>query len=152
MTAQAFAQFGAWTWITLGIALLGLELLVPGSFLMWLGLAALGVGLVAFLLDLSWQMELVVFGVLALTFLFFGRRFFARRGDSSTDTPNLNDRAATHLGKQMVLGEPLSGGTGRVKLGDTMWRIEGPDLPAGTRVEVKATRGATLQVEPVQAP
>lgn len=147
MITQLLAQAGDWTWIILGLILLGLELLVPGIFFLWLGLAALGVGLVALVVDISWQIELVLFGVLAVLFILAGRRFFAHHGDETTDAPGLNERASVHLGRQITLEEPLVGGTGRVKLGDTMWRIEGPDLPVGTRVEVKSARGATLQVE-----
>lgn len=117
---------------------------------MWLGLAALGVGAIAFFTDLSWQTEFVLFGVLALVFVIAGRRFFARQGDETTDTPGLNERGKSHLGREITLAEPLVGGTGRVKIGDTMWRIEGPDLPAGARVRVSAVRGAMLEVEHVQ--
>ena len=152
MIEQLFEQAGDWTWIILGLVMLALELLMPGTFLMWLGLAALGVGLVALLIDLSWQVEIVLFGVLAVLFVLAGRRFFARHGDETTDAPGLNERASAYLGRQITLEEPLVGGTGRVKLGDTLWRVEGPDLPAGTRVEVKSARGATLQVEKAPGP
>ena len=149
MIAESFSQFGSWTWITLGIALLGLELAVPGVVVMWLGLAAIAVGAIGFFHELSWQIELVLFAALALMFIFAGRRFFARHGDETTDTPGLNERGKSHLGKQLTLGEPLVNGSGRVKIGDTMWRIEGPDLPAGAKVRVHEVRGATLLVEHV---
>lgn len=149
MITQSFAQLGEWTWITLGIALLGFELVMPGTVFMWLGIAAIGVGLVAFFNDMSWQVELALFGVFALTSLVVGRRFFSRSADETTDTPDLNQRGERHVGREMTLDEPLVGGTGRVKIGDTLWRVEGPDLAAGTRVKVTETRGATLLVEPV---
>lgn len=86
---------------------LGLELLAPGTFFMWLGLAALGVGAIAFFTDLSWQTEFVLFGVLALVFVIAGRRFFARQGDETTDTPGLNERGKSHLGREKIsLAEP----------------------------------------------
>ncbi|MEO0385657.1 MAG: NfeD family protein [Pseudomonadota bacterium] len=144
---EAFSELGEWTWITLGIALLGLELLAPGVFFMWLGIAAIAVGLVAFFNDMSWQVELILFAVFALTSIIAGRRFFARQGDETTDAPGLNERGKSYLGREITLDEPLVGGRGRVKLGDTLWRVEGPDLPAGARVRVAGARGATLQVE-----
>jgi hypothetical protein len=148
MIAESFSQFGSWTWITLGIALLGLELAVPGVVFMWLGLAALGVGAIGFFHDLSWQIELVLFAVLATMFVIAGRRFFARRGDETTDAPGLNERGKTHEGKDLTLSEPIVNGAGRVKIGDTLWRIEGPDLPAGTKVKVVEARSGTLVVAP----
>jgi membrane protein implicated in regulation of membrane protease activity len=147
MIIELLTRAGDWTWIILGLILLGLELLAPGTFFMWLGLAALGVGVIALLVDLAWQLEVLLFGVFALAFIFAGRQFFARSGDESTDTPGLNERGKMHLGRELTLEEPLVGGTGRVKLGDTMWRIEGPDLPAGARVRVTDVRGATLLVD-----
>ncbi|GAB5510240.1 MAG: NfeD family protein [Hyphomicrobiales bacterium] len=146
-----FAQLGDWTWIVIGLALLGLEVLVPGSFFMWLGLAALGVGAVAFFFDASWHVELLLFGVLALAFIIAGRRFFAQRGDESNDTPGLNARAEAFVGREVILEEPLASGIGRVKLGDTLWRVEGDDAPAGTKLMVISARGGTLQVAPVDS-
>lgn len=152
MITQMFAQLGSWTWFVIGIALLALEIMAPGSFFMWLGLAALGVGVLTFFVDPSWHVELLVFGALALVFILAGRRFFARRGDENNDTPGLNARADAFIGKHVTLEEPLAGGTGRVKLGDTLWRVEGDDAPAGTKLKVVSARGATLQVEPLEPP
>jgi hypothetical protein len=151
MITQMFAQLGDWTWIVIGLLLLGLEVLVPGSFFMWLGLAALGVGAITFFVDPSWHIELLLFGVLALLFIVAGRKFFALRGDETNDTPGLNARADAFVGREVVLDEPLAGGTGRVKLGDTLWRVEGADAPAGARLKVIGARGATLQVAPVDS-
>lgn len=147
MITQMFAQLGNWTWVVIGLVLLGLEVMVPGSFFMWLGLAALGVGVVTFFVDPGWHVELLLFGALALVFLVAGRRFFARRGDETNDTPGLNARADGFIGREVTLEEPLTGGTGRVKLGDTLWRVEGTDAPAGTKLKVVGARGGTLQVE-----
>ena len=41
MMSSCFSSLGPWAWIVLGLALMGLELLAPGVFLLWLGLAAL---------------------------------------------------------------------------------------------------------------
>ena len=42
-----FASLGAWNWLIFGLALMILELLAPGVFMFWLGLAALLAGLLA---------------------------------------------------------------------------------------------------------
>ena len=151
MITQALTQLGNWAWPALGLVLLALELVAPGTFFMWLGLAALAVGAIAFFVDLGWQIELVLFGVLALVFVILGRRYFARRGDNNTDTPGLNARATSFVGRELTLHEPLVDGTGRVKIGDTLWRVEGPDMPAGTRARVTSARGGPLQVDRLEA-
>ncbi|RTL74492.1 MAG: NfeD family protein, partial [Bradyrhizobiaceae bacterium] len=37
---------------------------------------------------------------------------------------------------------------GTIKLGDTVWRVEGPALEAGTRVKIENADGARLRVGP----
>ena len=43
--------------------------------------------------------------------------------------------------------EPISGGEGRVRVGDSVWTARGPDAPAGARVRIIRAEGATLWVE-----
>jgi membrane protein implicated in regulation of membrane protease activity len=40
------------------------------------------------------------------------------------------------IGKTGVVLDAISGGQGRIKVGETTWRATGPDLPAGTKVKV----------------
>ena len=56
----------AWGWIVLGLVLIGLELIAPGIFLIWLGLAAVLTGLLDAALGLSWQTALLIFAALAV--------------------------------------------------------------------------------------
>ncbi|MDU6750012.1 MAG: methyltransferase domain-containing protein, partial [Bradyrhizobium sp.] len=46
--SDMFVTLGTWNWLIFGIILMALELLAPGVFLFWLGLAALLVGLLSF--------------------------------------------------------------------------------------------------------
>ena len=46
----------------------------------------------------------------------------------------------------MPLGAPIVDGRGRLKVDDTVWLVEGPDLPAGTRVEVTGVDNTLLRV------
>jgi len=39
-------------------------------------------------------------------------------------------------------------GRGSVHAGDTIWRVEGAALPAGTRVKIVGVDGTVLKVEP----
>ncbi len=52
-----------------------------------------------------------------------------------------------HIGEEIVLNEPISDGFGRVPIGDTVWRVAGPDLPAGRKVRIVGHDGAVLKVE-----
>jgi membrane protein implicated in regulation of membrane protease activity len=138
-------QLGPWLWIIAGLILLGLELLAPGVFLIWFGLAALATGLFAFVTDFGWQADVIVFVVLAVVLVIVGRRYFSGAGQS--EQPLLNQRAVRHVGTTHTLAGPIVDGQGRIHIDDTNWRIEGPDLPSGTRVRIVAADGAVLKVE-----
>jgi membrane protein implicated in regulation of membrane protease activity len=60
--------------------------------------------------------------------------------------PGLNRRAEQLIGSEAALDEPIENGVGRIRLGDTVWRVRGPDLPAGEKVRVVAVEGALLDV------
>lgn len=145
------SDLGPWAWLIGGVILLALELVLPGSFLMWLGLAAIVVGVASFAVGISWQVAWISFAVLAIVLLLVGRHFFAPNR-SKSDRPHLNERGQAMIGRQMTLDEPIADGQGRVKIGDTFWRVQGPDLAAGTRVEVSDTDGSALIVLPANRP
>jgi membrane protein implicated in regulation of membrane protease activity len=70
MIASIAAELGPWSWWIIGLVFLGLEILIPGVFLLWVGLAAMVVGVLSFPLwgtaFWGWQVQLLVFAVLAL--------------------------------------------------------------------------------------
>jgi len=64
-----------------------------------------------------------------------GRRYFAR-DNRPGEQPFLNDRAARLVGGTYVLTKPIVDGHGQIKVDDTNWRVTGPDLPSGSKVQV----------------
>jgi membrane protein implicated in regulation of membrane protease activity len=68
---------------------------------------------------------------------------------SRSDLPDLNCRAAQLIGRSFVVEEVIEGGRGKVRVGDTLWAVEGPDLPAGAEVRVTAVNATLLRVEQV---
>ncbi|WP_425256222.1 NfeD family protein [Microbaculum marinisediminis] len=148
---ELIASLGYWNWWILGIVLLCVELVAPGTFMLWFGAAALVVGLLSLLIDWSWQAQFVTFGVLSIASVGLSR-FFLRRKPSEGEAPFLNRRAEAIVGRGFVLTEPIVNGRGRLSIDDTVWRIEGPDLPTGTPVTVSAARGSRLVVRQSDAP
>lgn len=150
MLIQFFAELGGWNWILLGCVLLALEIVVPGVFLLWIGIAGLLTGALALQLTgvswFGWQAQVVLFLVLSLLSAYGGSRIMkSREGDN--DQPLLNQRADQLVGRTAILEEPIAQGFGRVRMDDTMWRVSGPDLPTGARVRVSGADGSTLRVE-----
>ncbi len=141
----------AYGWFTLGLLLLVAEVLVPGIFLMWFGGAALLTGMVDWLFpELPWQGQLLVFSVFSVVLVFGVRPFIGLELNKESDRPNLNRRLHSLIGQTATLTRPIVNGHGEVKIGDTLWRVTGPDLPRGTRVKVVAVdeRTLSLTVEP----
>lgn len=142
---EFIASYGAWSWVAAGLVMLGLELVLPGGVLIWLGGAALVTGGLSLLVNIYWPLQFVVFGVLALAAIWLWLR--TRKQEQPTDRPFLNRRAERFIGHEAVLDEPIRDGEGRIAVGDTTWRVTGPDLPAGARVRVVDAEGAVLTVE-----
>ncbi|RTL51873.1 MAG: NfeD family protein [Bradyrhizobiaceae bacterium] len=136
---------GNWIWAIVGIVLMGLETLAPGVFLLWFGIAAMIVGILSFFIASSWQSQLLIFAVLSAAMVPLWRRF-GRPSASETDKPFLNRRTAGLVGRVLTLEKPIVDGIGTVRIDDTIWRVEGPDAPAGSRVRIEQADGARLRV------
>jgi membrane protein implicated in regulation of membrane protease activity len=139
-------EYGAWSWLIIGLILLGLELVLPGGVFVWLGIAAIVTALIRFVVPMDWPHQIGVFGILGLMSLLFWLRVVRAHGGNGSDRPLLNRRAERHVGEEIVLTEPIAGGFGRVPIGDTFWRVAGPDLPAGRRIRVVGHDGPVLRV------
>jgi membrane protein implicated in regulation of membrane protease activity len=144
------AGLGVWNWFILGAILLGLEALLPGSFMLWFGLSAISVGLISLAVAWSWQAQLVAFSVLSIGSIVVWRKLSPPRPDEAPPQPFLNRRAEGFAGRVFTLERPIVDGSGSVRIGDTIWLVRGPDAPAGSRVKVTGADGGTLLVAPEQ--
>jgi membrane protein implicated in regulation of membrane protease activity len=143
---SAVASFGHWNWFIAGGILLAVEVIAPGTFMLWLGLAALLVGVISLVIDWSWQAQFIAFAVFAIAFLPLWHRV-SRRVAKPGDQPFLNRRQEAFVGQVFVLDKPIVNGVGTIRVGDTVWRVTGPDSAAGNRVKVTRADGAMLVVE-----
>jgi membrane protein implicated in regulation of membrane protease activity len=136
-----------WHWWILGLVLLVAEMLSPtGFFLLWIGVAAILVGAVSWLVPaLGWEVEMILFGVLSVASFFAWRRL--RPAPVDSDQPSLNRRGHSYVGRTFTLASPIVNGIGKLHVDDSQWRISGADVPAGTQVRVVAADGSTLRVE-----
>ena len=144
------AGFGPWTWLTLGAALLVIEVITPGTFVLWwLGISAILVGLMSLLIDLAWQLELIAFALLTLV-LALAWWALGGRAKASVDRSFLNRRTEAFIGRVFTVETPITDGRGTVRIDDTVWRVSGPDCPAGSRVKVARVDGPLLMVETIE--
>jgi inner membrane protein len=144
--SEMFTTLGTWNWLIFGVILMALELIAPGVFLFWLGLAALLVGLLSFAIHPSWEAQILMFAAFAAAAVPLWRRI-ARSGSTvSKSNPFLNKRADALVGRVFTLEKPIIDGAGTVRIDDTIWRVAGPDAPAGSRVRIVRADGASLTV------
>ena len=137
-----------WHWWILAAIFAGIEILAPGVFFIWLGAAAALTGVIALIIPgLGWELEALIFAVLAVVTVVYWRNRIKKSAGADDPASLLNRRGAQMIGRTAVLSEPIQNGRGKAKIDDTMWRVEGLDLPAGTQVKVTGVDGAILKVE-----
>ena len=133
-------------WLVAGLALMLLEVVAPGVFLMWIGLAALGTGLVTQFASPGFAMQVVVFAVLAAASVVAGLRFRTPRKANALNTP-----ASGLVGREATALE-FHGRHGRVRVGDSDWNARmasGAEAPAPhAMLRVVGVDGTTLVVGP----
>lgn len=134
-------------WWLLALVLIGAEMLAPGYFLLWIGIAAGLMGIVTWIVPTMPALgQAVLFGALSIAACAAYWRFLRPLAEQRDDQPLLNRRGAQLVGQRFVLSEAIVNGRGKVKVGDGSWLASGPDLPAGSEVEVVAVDGTTLSV------
>jgi membrane protein implicated in regulation of membrane protease activity len=145
---MSFDLVGPWGWIVAGIVLVGVEVFAPGAFMMWLGIAAIITGVIAFAIPLPWEWAGLIFAALAVAAVFVGRQ--ANRKKSESDSGEfINNRGQALVGRVFLLDGPLENGTGRVRVDDSVWHVQGADAPSGARVRVIGIEGSSLKVVPI---
>jgi membrane protein implicated in regulation of membrane protease activity len=131
-------------WLIAGVVLLCLELLAPGIFLMWFGLAAIAVAITVYALALSLPTQLLAFAVFSLIAGVFGWRWYRRA--VAHDRGPVMEPGSVYLGQVATVVEPLRHGRGKVRLHDSLWLAEGKDADTGATVRVTGQHGSVLRV------
>ncbi|TDR93965.1 NfeD family protein [Enterovirga rhinocerotis] len=147
---DGFLTFGPWTWLVIGMVLIALEAMLPGIFFIWLGIAALLTGVIDWAFGWSWQVNLVVFAMLALLACLTGWLITRRKDEDYANGATLNRRSVALVGREFLLDRAIISGQGRIRVGDSVWGVTGPELPAGAKVRVTQADGARLTVEPAE--
>lgn len=142
-------QMNYWIWWIAAVVLLGLEVFTFSNFLIWTAVASAITGFVLFFVpSLTLEYQLITFSVTAFLSLVLGR-YYVHSYPTKSQQPFLNVRGREYVGRVMTLEEPIVDGIGKIRVGDTFWRIEGEDCAAGTQVKVMGVDSTRLQVSPV---
>jgi inner membrane protein len=135
-----------WHWLVIAAVFAVIEVAAPAMVCIWLAAAASGTAAVAWIVPgLSWEHQALIFAAFAIASVAIGRIAFTRIR-LPPNAAHLNRRAQTYIGRTFTLDRPIVDGRGQLKVGDTVWLVEGPDLPAGTRIRVTGTENTLLRV------
>lgn len=66
-----------WHWVVIGIALAAAEIFVPSFFMLWLGVSAVVVGIVSYLVDLAFSTQLLLWVGLSIVSLISWFKFIS---------------------------------------------------------------------------
>lgn len=137
-----------WYWWVAAVFLLGVEMLSPGFFFLWMAVSALVTGLLLLIMPfLSVEMQLFIFAVLSMSSVLVWKHYMKRHPEK-TDHPHLNERGSQYIGRTFTLIEAIENGQGKVKVGDSLWKVEGSsDCPKGSAVRVVDVHGTVFKVE-----
>jgi membrane protein implicated in regulation of membrane protease activity len=137
-------------WWILALVLIAAEVIAPGYFLLWIGIAAALMGILTWLAPaLPILVQAIAFALLALATCLVYWKYIRPRAEVRDDQPLLNRRGQRMVGRRVIVCEAIVNGRGKVRVGDGEWLAEGPDLPVGSEVEIIALQGTTFTVRAV---
>jgi len=143
------SQLVFWHWFALAAFLGIVDVILGANFLfIWCGLVAVLVGILKWIIPLMrWEYQLLLFGLGVLASLLAWRQYLSQACQTQT---SLNRRMQQYIGQQFLLKEPISNGRGKIKIGDTLWQVQGDAMPKGTAVVVTGVAGIAFTVEKVE--
>jgi inner membrane protein len=141
----------AWFWAIGSLIVAIAELHFPGCYLIWIAAGGGVTAILSFAYDLSLHTQIEIFVASTLLTCVGGYFIYRNVFGSYKKEGALNDRAKQMIGAKGVVSVPIVNGHGKVKLGDTVWLAEGPDLESGAAIIVKGVRGITVIVSAAQA-
>lgn len=149
MASGIYDNLVYWHWWIIAIVLLILEIFTLGAFFMWMSAAAVVTGIVLLIApDLSWQTQFIIFALTSIIAIIAGKMWF-KRNPIDTEMPSLNSREDELIGRVFEVEQAIINGSGRVKVGESTWKVNGPDCKIGASVRVVSVNGAVLTVETI---
>lgn len=125
---------------------MAIEAIAPGFFFLWMGVAALLVGLLLTLLPtFAWPYQLLLFALLSIGSI-VAWQLRLRQRPTPTQDPLLNRRGHQYVGRVFTLDAPAINGHGKIRVDDSTWKVVvDRDYPVGTRLRIIGVDGVLLK-------
>lgn len=143
-------------WAVIGIACIGLEMIMPGFVIFFFGMGALATALctlVPFVADIVWLQVIVFVAFSTLSLVFLRRRFTRIFAGSVFDSGKGNPEEEGIGGIAEVTETVGSVKDGRIRFMGTTWkaRCREGEIPSGANARILGRDGMTYIVEPADA-
>ncbi len=137
-----------WYWISFGLFMIFSEVVTPGFYFLWIGLAAILSGILSYLFPgLDFVVVGSFFAVVSVVFCYIGKISLYKK-ISSESASTLNNRGAQYVGQTVVVVEDIKNGVGKVKVGDGVWLAKSDaDRNKGDSVKIIGVDGIQFIVE-----
>ncbi|RKS85234.1 hypothetical protein DES39_1744 [Orbus hercynius] len=136
-----------WVFIALGGVLLIIELLGTGGYSLWSGISALIVGIIAWVIPVSWAFLWILFAIFTLLTAYVWWVWLKKHGGDKAQKGTLNQPQNDLLGITTEVVEAIHHGRGRVKIKDGTWSATcDHDVAVGEMVTVVGVDGIILKV------
>ena len=137
-------------WLSIGLFLVLLEFVVPGTYLIWFGFAAFVMSIVVTLYTLTVTNQVIIFSIISAIFAVIGLYVYRKLMHyikTPHDNANLNNPTAQYIGRSYKLLQDSVDGRSKVAIGEGEWLVECPSgLKAGTFVKITAVRDGLVLI------
>lgn len=111
-------------WLLIGLLLSLLELVVPGTYLIWFGFASFAMSILTLIVPLDTTAQLFWFALFSSVFAIIGLyayQYIFKRTQTPKKYQNLNDSAQQLVGRKVTVAEDIEDNQTKVKVGDSFW-------------------------------
>lgn len=141
-------------WAVIGIACIGMEMLMPGFVIFFFGLGALVTALCSLIpgVDSLIWLQILIFVIFSIFSIVFLRRHFARIFAGSVFDSSRESKDESEAGEFAEVTEKITASReGRIRFRGTTWPASstGADADPGSQVRIVSRNGMIYMVEPV---
>ena len=117
-------ESAATNWLIIGLTLSILELIVPGTYLIWFGFAGLCMSILTYIIPMALSTQIIWFAIFSAVFAvigWFSYRYIFKKMQAPKEYINLNDSAQQYVGRTVTVAEDTVDNQTKVKIGDGFW-------------------------------